>query len=1281
MFTIKKISMKNLFLFCFFVLSLPLFSQNNSSGWAVSSEPQKNFIENKSQFNGRNKLTNSKILYGIDQNGTQVYFTKQGLTYRFDERQKKDIREEEKEREKESKKMTAEEWAEHEKEERSVKINTDLVHLQWENANPNVQIVAENEATEYYSYCVGKENINHIKGYKKIIYKNLYPNIDVEYVFHQQDGIKYSLILHPGADASQVKMVYSNARNVSTDKKNNIHLSTMFGDIIDHSPKTFYSDNAISIIPSSFVKTGKTISFSLGNYDHTKTVVVDPWTQTPALANSNGVWECERDGAGNVYIIGGDSPMKLLKYNSAGVIQWTYSTPWDTANNWLGTLATDLAGNSYITSGSIAEMQKISPTGGLVWNSPAPLFSTDEYWTISFNCDQTMLVVGGTTGAGFPSMNLQGAIFNINTANGSVIGSPQIVGIMFNTIPPYINEVRSISPSYNGRYYYMTLDSMGCIDQNFSVCSNGAPIFAISNGYNLAYKCENYRTLGGSGGNAGVKTIKANKNFVYTTNGKSIQKRSLTTGAVISTATIPGGASTSSLGRNAISNGGIDIDTCGNVYVGSCNSVIKFDANLNLLSQFALSFNVYDVAVSTNGDVIVCGATGIYSTVSRTGSVQSIPNFAACNPLTLQCCDANICNAGPFCTTDPSVTLTPSSSGGTWSGTGITNTTTGTFNPSVAGTGTFTITYSLSCGSGSMQIVVKPCATMTVCVESNGDLSVSGGAGPYHWDVASTTLDCSSCPFGMCAPPICNGVTATTWNTYSTSTTATPPGTLPIRVVDNNGNILVINTLSGLPTCGPPSPMSATTTPNSPVCNGQCTGTATANQTGGTAPLTYSWNTSPVQTTQTATGLCNGNYGVLVTDASANTATATVSITQPSAIASTVTVTNTTCGANTGTAQVTASGGTGSLTYNWNPSGQNTSTATGLGAGNYSCTITDANGCTHVQASNISNSNGPTATTSVINNALCNGDSNGSASAAAAGGSSPYSYSWTNGQTTSATTGLSTGTYTVTVTDALGCSNTQTVSITAPAALTASVTNTPASCGHSDGTALVTAAGGTTSYTYSWSPTGGNSSSATGLAAGTYSVIVTDANGCSKTLTTAVTNSNGPTVVAGTSTTIAPGGSVALTSSGGVTYVWSPATGLSNPNISNPVAQPSVTTTYCVHVTDASGCSDSACVTINVESPCSDNFYLPNAFSPNGDGENDVLKIYPPDIARCIKEYTFTIYDRWGEIVFTTINPTASWDGMQNGKIMDTQVVVYYLHVIFIDGKEVNKKGNISLVR
>jgi hypothetical protein len=149
----------------------------------------------------------------------------------------------------------------------------------------------------------------------------------------------------------------------------------------------FTKDNAQQIVASAFVLQGNKVSFWLDNYDSQKTLVLDPWTQTPNFnLNWENIWECDRDGAGNVYAMGGIMPMQILKYNSAGVLQWTYNTPYDTSNAWLGTFATDLAGNSYITAGSVARIVKINTNAGVVWNNsnPGGILSSAEFWNITF---------------------------------------------------------------------------------------------------------------------------------------------------------------------------------------------------------------------------------------------------------------------------------------------------------------------------------------------------------------------------------------------------------------------------------------------------------------------------------------------------------------------------------------------------------------------------------------------------------------------------------------------------------------------------------------------------------------------------------------------------------------------------------------------------------------------------------------------------------------------------------------------------------------------------------
>ncbi|MDP2388072.1 MAG: hypothetical protein Q8M29_16980, partial [Bacteroidota bacterium] len=223
------------------------------------------------------------------------------------------------------------------------------------------------------------------------------------------------------------------------------------------------------------------------------------------------------------------------------------------------------------------------------------------------------------------------------------------------------------------------------------------------------------------------------------------------------------------------------------------------------------------------------------------------------------------------------------------------------------------------------------------------------------------------------------------------------------------------------------------------------------------------------------------------------------------AVGSSVSATNVACnGMSTGSATVTPSGGTAPYTYSWAPSGGTGATASGLSSGTYTCTITDANACSRTQTVTITQ---PTALTSSISsqtNVSCNGGSNGAATVLASGGTGSLTYAWApSGGTGATASGLASGTYTCTITDANTCSRTQTVTITQPTALTSSISSqTNVSCnGGSNGAATVLASGGTGSLTYAWAPSGGTGATASGLASGTYTCTITDANTCSRTQT------------------------------------------------------------------------------------------------------------------------------------------------------------------------------------
>ncbi len=299
----------------------------------------------------------------------------------------------------------------------------------------------------------------------------------------------------------------------------------------------------------------------------------------------------------------------------------------------------------------------------------------------------------------------------------------------------------------------------------------------------------------------------------------------------------------------------------------------------------------------------------------------------------------------------------------------------------------------------------------------------------------------------------------------------------------------------------------------------------------------------------------------------------------------------------------------------------------------------------------------------------------------------PLIYSWDDpgSQNTQAAVNLCAGTYTVTVTDSNGCSTNATVTINNPDSLLSTVSSTDAYCnGLCIGTATVSATGGSGNYTYQWSdPQSQSTSTATQLCPGNYSVIITDANGCTTTENVQVLFSTfvPPLVATANPSTIYVGQTVALnaTQNNSYNYVWDPPDYLTSTTIYNPQAAPINNITYVVTITDPNGCANIDTVTITVkEVLCEEpEIFIPNAFTPDGDLKNDVVYVR----GNTIKKLTFRIYDRWGEKVFETNDPSIGWDGTYKGEKANPAVYVYYVEAICFDDQKFYKQGNITLIR
>ncbi len=439
-------------------------------------------------------------------------------------------------------------------------------------------------------------------------------------------------------------------------------------------------------------------------------------------------------------------------------------------------------------------------------------------------------------------------------------------------------------------------------------------------------------------------------------------------------------------------------------------------------------------------------------------------------------------------------------------------------------------------------------------INGSATVTVAGGTGPYTYSWA---------PSGQ----------------TNASATGLSANTYVVTVTDANGCVSIASA-----TITQPTQLVATMgAPNNILCAGG-TGSATVTVTGGTGPYTYSW--APIGGTgATGTGLTAGIYNVTITDNNGCSVVSTVTITSPTLLTAAITATNNVgcSGGNNGSLAVTAGGGTAPYTYAWTPAGGTNAIANGLSAGIYTITVTDANGCTATTTGTINQPNAITVTTTATQTSC---QPTGTATATAAGGTAPYTYNWTPSNQTNATaTALAAGTYTVTVTDNNGCTQTATATVTSLNAVTATMgAIVNVTCfGGKNGTATVTAANGTTPYTYAWTPTGGTSATGTGLSAGTYTVTVTDNSGCTATASAIIGQPNTIVVTATGTLSVCSGQTATLnaTVAGGTApyiYAWTPAGG----NAATASVVPITTTTYTITVTDANGCTANTTITVNV---------------------------------------------------------------------------------------------------
>lgn len=1201
--------------------------------------PSMIFEENKNQWP-------SQVLFQTDLRGGYLWLEKNTFTYQFNE--------------------PVDFHDHHRNPDDPISMKYHVFKVNFLNSNPNVEISGNNLQPGHRNYYRGNDPrtwAEKVQLYTQVYYKEIYEGIDIN-LYSTEHNLKYDLIVHAGANPKNIRMKYDGADKMHIEY-GHLYIKTCVGTIIEQKPYAYQEINGEKKeIPCSYVLKNNTLSFSVGEYDASLPLIIDPTliasTYTGSTADNWG-YTATYDLAGNIYT-GGIAAAQGYP-TSVGAHDVTFN----------GGMANNPAASSYPFD---IVLTKFNPTG------TALMFSTyyggslnEQPHSLIVNNNYELFVAGRTNSANFPTTlgafdQSQNGGYDIIVgkfnANGALLASTFVGGTGDDCV-----NVSTSWTSYSATKYNYADDGRSeiILDANSDVyvaaCSRSSNFPITAGAYDNAiggaqdgvvFKMNSTLTtlvfstyLGGGSVDAAYGLKLDNSNNVYVTGGTNSTNFPTTAGVILPAA--PGGTAdgfiavlnntgtsllrATYLGTTAYDQSYfLEIDASGDIYVfGQTRGA--YPVTPGVYSNANSSQFIHKVSGLLNSTVFstVIGSGSLNPNISPTAflvdSCQSIyisgwgrcsvfghpnPNTVIGMPVTpnaFQTSSLNGCNFYFAVLTPNAKSLwyatyfgeqnaaaedhvdggtsrfdsrafiyqsVCANCGKTPSGWPTTSNAYSTTNNS--------ITPQANCNNAvvKMDVQVKPLAVVAATTPTSGcaPLTVSfvntGSVGAdFVWD------------FGDGSP--IDTITSPT-HTYSTVGTYT----LTLYAVDSIGICGWADTATAVITVGAPPALTSAAT--NILCNGGV-GSATVTATGGMNPLTYNWNPTG-QTTPVATGLPAGNYTVTVTDALGCSSVSSVTVTEPPALTLGTSTQGASCGISNGSATASAGGGTPGYTYAWS-NGDTNANATGLAAGTYTVTVTDANGCSQTATANVTTANGPTVATSTMSNVLCNGGNTGSASATPFGGTPPYTYQWSpSNQTNQNATGLTAGTYTVVVTDVNNCTVVGTVTISEPPALITSVSSGTIACNGGVTSATVTASGGTPGYTYAWGTTPVQTSpTATGLAAGSYSVLITDGNGCTSVQNISLTQPLALNVSAtssgagcGTSST----GSASASVTGGVspyTYLWS------NSQTTSAVSNlPSGN--YGIIITDANGCTSTATVTIVAAVQPTAAFTVDSAYSCEG---------------------------------------------------------------------------------
>ncbi len=960
-------------------------------------------------------------------------------------------------------------------------------------------------------------------------------------------------------------------------------------------------------------------------------------------------------------------------------------------------------GTVTVTPGNGISPFTVSIDGGGTKTVPSPIVFTNVSAgshtitiTDAAGCTASApLTINVATGTGYTALSTITATSCAGASNGSIAINPQAPGtapFTFVLTPGNVTRTGATTTYTNlaaGSYSILVTDANGCqFTLNNQVVTQGAGLQGSLT--NTSTTCN-----GVNNGTITVTPTTGTAPFVFLLDG---------------TVSLGGNTSATFTGLSA------GAHTVSITDANGCTTITPLSTNITTGTGYTASFTTSPTSCSgvNDGSVSVSAqapGTAPFSfllnpgAISHTGALTTVFTGLAPGGYTVLVTDANGCQ---YTVTNINVAqgaglianLLPTAT----SCTGINN---GTLTVNTNGTGPFTFildgtvtqtsttntTLFTNLAAGSHSVTVRDASGCVTPTPVSATINVGAG---FTATQTSTPATCAGVSNASLTISVGTGGTSPysfMLNGVTTQTGAS--GTIFTNLPAGNANNVLVTDAAGCTftlaniVITQPTALSATTTIQGVKCNGGTDGQITVNATGGTAPYRYAIGAAPLQASNVFT-VPTGTYSVTVQDANnCSINLNNILVTQPAVLgASIVSTSNASCdGGNDGTIVVAATGGT--TNYEYSVDGINFQSAATLrvAPGTYTITVRDANNCT-TQVPNVvvGLTNNLVLTPMTDPAPICEGTGTTLQPITNA-----TVFSWTP------VTGLSNasaGTLTAsptnntlyTVTATLGrCSTTDDVLVTV---LPAPVPNAGTGGTICYGQSFQLHASGAVSY--SWTPVTylnntliANPEVVTPIKTTTYSLNVVDANNCASLVPDQVTVTVTPPIkvfVSPADTVVYAGAQFQLNAySAAPIYTWTPAAGLSDPTVSNPIVMaPAVgdRLDYQVVARTPEGCRGEAYVTIRVyKGP---EIYVANAFSPNNDGKNELFMPVPVGIKSL--NY-FRVFNRWGQLLYSTTTLHAGWDGRFAGVEQATGVYVWMIQGVTEDGKLISRQGNVTLIR